>query len=281
MGLIERLLKELLADGEALLALLLAAGGVDFGDGQGDGPAQAEVEVLGEEDGEQQCPAFDGGRAAVGAQAVVAVQVDEGRHGDAAEPAEEAEGIEPGADGVGAPGRGALHFDADFDGVGAELDPVVDKEANRYQRPDDAEEREVAELQHHFAEVGGDIVDVEFGFGTDAGEEFLLFGQVVDGGGRFGASVLLRTLRLHLPELEEALSLKVGHDNFHGEVDDLSCDGEVDDLLAKTRGVDSEGTCRRCLKLLVAFGKWLDGQAEDVQVWDDECAEGNVDECGE
>ena len=57
MGLIERLLKELLADGEALLALLLAAGRVDFADGESDGPAQAEVEVLGEEDAEEEGPA--------------------------------------------------------------------------------------------------------------------------------------------------------------------------------------------------------------------------------
>lgn len=65
--LVERLLEVLLPDGEALLTLLLAAGRVDFADGESDGPAQAEVEVLREEDAEEEGPAFDGGWAAVGA----------------------------------------------------------------------------------------------------------------------------------------------------------------------------------------------------------------------
>ena len=102
---------------------------------------------------------MDGGWVAIGAEAVVAEHVDEGCGGDAAEPSEKAETVEPGADAVGAVRGGALHFKADLGGVGAEFDPVVDDERAGCQGPDDGEEGEVAELDDHFAEVGGDVVD--------------------------------------------------------------------------------------------------------------------------
>lgn len=83
---------------------------------------------------------MDGGRGTVGTEAVVAEEVDEGRGGEGAEPGQEGEVVEPGADAVGAVRGRALHFDADFESVGAQLDPVVYQEGDGDEGPDDGEE---------------------------------------------------------------------------------------------------------------------------------------------
>lgn len=83
---------------------------------------------------------MDGGWGAVRAEAVVAEEVDEGGSREGAEPGQEGEVVEPGADAVGAVGGRALVFDADFDRVGAQFDPVVDEEGDGHERPDDGEE---------------------------------------------------------------------------------------------------------------------------------------------
>ena len=80
----------------------------------------------------------------MGAAVVVMEEEDERGTGDAAQPREEAEGAEPGADGVGTPGDRALAVGDDFDGVGAGLDPVVNDEGDGGEGPDDGEEGKVA-----------------------------------------------------------------------------------------------------------------------------------------
>ena len=109
-------------------------------DGGADGHAREEVSVLGEEDGEEEGPALDGGGGAVGAEAVVAEEVDEGGGGDGAEPGQEAEVVEPGADAVGAVRGRPLQLEAEFEGVGPEFDPVVYEEGDGDEGPDDGEE---------------------------------------------------------------------------------------------------------------------------------------------
>ena len=96
--------------------------------------------MLGEEDGEEEGPAADGARVAIGADTVVAEEVDDRGGGYAAEPGKEAEAFEPGADGVGAVGGWTLHLDRDLECVGSQLDPIIDEECNGGQRPDDREE---------------------------------------------------------------------------------------------------------------------------------------------
>ena len=99
--------------------------------------------------------------------------------------------------------------------------------------------------------------------------------------GGSGTTVCLGTLGLDFSELQEALSLEVGHDDFHCEVNDLRGDGEVNDLLTQAGRVDAELVGGGCLELLVVLCEWLDGQAEDVQVRNNDSTEGHVYECRE
>lgn len=104
--------------------------------------------MLGEQNRQQQRPPGDIPWLAIqrGGAVLTAVseEEDEGGAGDAAEPRQEAEGVEPGADRVGAPGDRALAVGRDLHGVGARLDPVVGEEGAGGERPDDREEGEVA-----------------------------------------------------------------------------------------------------------------------------------------
>jgi len=92
--------------------------------------------------------------------------------------------------------------------------------------------------------------------------------------------VLSRTIRLHLLVLEQPLPLQIRNHKFHAKVYDLSCNSEVDNLLAESVGVDSE-TCFRCLHLLLVVRERLYSHAEDVEMGDNEGSERNVDECSQ
>ena len=96
--------------------------------------------MLREEYGEEQCPAFNRGRIAIWTQAIVTEEVDERCSRNTAKPCQEAEAIEPGADCVRSPRSWTLHVYADFDCVGAELNPVIYKERNSSEWPDNTEE---------------------------------------------------------------------------------------------------------------------------------------------
>lgn len=93
-----------------------------------------------EEDGEEESPGFDVFGVSLGAEAVVAEEVDEGAGGDASEPGEEVEGVQPGTYGIGALGRWSLHLDADLERICAELKPIVHNEGHSRKRPDHRKE---------------------------------------------------------------------------------------------------------------------------------------------
>lgn len=179
-------------------------------------------------------------------------------------------------------GDGALHLEGDFRGVGAELDPIVYDEGDGGEGPDDGEEGEVAELDDHFSQVGGDVVDVEFGFVADAGKEFCFFRLVVKTGAGGHTSTFRSALRFDLLVLVKTPAFEDGNDVFEGEVDDLRGDGEIDDLLTKAGGVDFKSCVfGRGGEMFGGGGERAGGEAEDVEIGDDEAAEGDVDESGE
>lgn len=237
--------------------------------------------MLAEENSEEERPAFDGCGRAVRPHAVVAEEVDECRGGDAAEPGEESEVVEPGANAIGAVGHGALHFKTNLCGVGAELDPVVYEKGDGCQGPNDGEEGEVAELDDHFSQVNGDVVDVEFGLVADSGQELRFVRMVIECGAWWSTPAFCGALGFHLLEFAEATAFEDGDDVFESEIDDLRGDGEVDDLFSQAGGIYFE----RCMfsrggEVFRGGGKGAGGEVEDVKVGHNEATERDVDEGG-
>jgi hypothetical protein len=147
----ERFVKVLPPYEIAFATFLLQAWRFQFANGDADDPPHAEEDVLAEDDGEEECPAFDIFWCASRSEAVVGEEIDKGRSCDGTQPGEETKTVEPRANGIGAPWRRALHLDADFDRVGAEFEPVVYDEGYSCEGPDDREEGEVTELDEHIS----------------------------------------------------------------------------------------------------------------------------------
>src|SRR5436190_16155294 len=102
-------------------------------------------------------------RGAVRTKSVIPEHIYKGSIRDAPQPGEEAKGVEPGTDGVCPLWYGSSMFEADFEEVGTQLNPVVDEERQRDERPHWREEGEIAKLEAHLAEVGGDVIFAQFG----------------------------------------------------------------------------------------------------------------------
>ncbi|TKW53535.1 hypothetical protein CTA1_4324 [Colletotrichum tanaceti] len=221
------------ARGVALPALPADLLGADTLQGEADEGAQGEEDVLADEDGDGQRPP---GAAADG---VGAKEVDDGAGREAADPGEDVERVDPGADAVGADGGGPPVLHADLEEVGAQLDDVVDEEADGDERPDGREEGEVAELQHDLGDVVLHVVPVERRLVARAAQEPGLLRVVphdghehrVPGGVRAPAVLAVQAPRL-VPERR--------HDVLVEEARDLARDDEGDDLVAEPVGVHVE-----------------------------------------
>lgn len=173
-------------------------------------------------------------------------------------------------------GNRSLHLDADLDRVGTKLDPVVDQEGDTCEWPDRGKECQVAELHTHLAEVGVNIVEVEFGLVAHAGQEGCFFLRVVD----FHSGFIAFALVLEFFGFAEEFALGEGDEGFESEADDLRGDGEVDYLFLESVGVDLEGFLG-LQEPLVCAGEVACGDVEDVEVGDYVAPERDVDECGE
>src|SRR5699024_388052 len=99
-----------------------------------------EVEMFGEEYGQQKRPALDDRWFAVRTWVAVAEHVDEGGARDAAHPRQETQALKPGTYGVRAQWNRPATFHADFEKIRTELDPVIGQEGDRNKWPDGGEE---------------------------------------------------------------------------------------------------------------------------------------------
>lgn len=127
-------------------------------------------------------------------------------------------------------------------------------------------------MDHHLAVVYRNVILVELGFVAHSLEEGLLLGDVDD-----LEAVLLWLLR-HLLNLFGDPALGIWHDDFGDEVDDLSRDGEVDDLLGQSVGVDLPALGREWLSI---DGEPLRRELEEVEIGDQDLSKRNVDKGGE
>jgi hypothetical protein len=100
-------------------------------------------------------------------------------------------------------------------------------------------------LHDHLTKIGGDIVNIEFGFLADAVKEGSVLSWVILNGSRCGTTIPRSPIRLHLLVLGKATTLEVWNDKLHAKVDDLGGDCEVYDLLAEAVGVDAPAGARR------------------------------------
>ena len=269
-------------------ALPAGVGGFQLAHGGPHDVPHDQIHMFRAEDAEQQSPALDGRGFAVGTGLAAAEHVEQGGAGDAAHPGQKPQRVEPGSDRVGAQGQGTTAFDHDLEKVRPQLNPVVDQEGDRHQRPDGGEERQIAKLDAHLAQVVRHVVVGEVGLVAGPLEELAFLGRVVkrDGGGVFlavgvvaarrpaavlGPAVLLA--RVFLVLAQEVL-LHERQDRLHAKADDLSRHGEVDHLLAQPVRVNAELRVRRGF-LLGHEGPH--GHLENVQVRGDQTGKRHVD----
>jgi hypothetical protein len=128
-------------------------------------------------------------------------------------------------------------------------------------------------LDHHLPIVDRDVVLIQLGLVSHPLEELGLFGRVLGVNGR-----LLGQVRLHLLDRLEQLALRVGHDHLGGKVDDLRSDGEVDDLLGESVGINLPALGRHGLPV---GGESLRCELEHIEVGHEKLSKGHVDEGGQ
>lgn len=201
---------------------------------------------------EQPHPAGVAHHAAAADTALVAAkQVHNGRGRDTPQPREDVQGRHPRTNPFCADRVRALVLRAQLEEVGPQLDPVIDEEPDRDERPHGRKERQVAELDDHLGDVVLDIVHLEGGLFAHTPHEhrralaalaaaaaFAAL-NIGDDGLGVGVGVEAAVRLICAPPCAE-FEFDEGKSHFFKHVRELARDGKGDDFVAEAIGVRAE-----------------------------------------